>query len=79
MQERVVELVGNKGEDILSGTFHSVCAKLLRIDCDKLGYDKNFTICDRSDQEKMLRGISSRTWDIQTGLSPAIWRRISVT
>lgn len=57
MQERVVELVGNKGEDILSGTFHSVCAKLLRIDCDKLGYDKNFTICDRSDQEKMLRDI----------------------
>ena len=38
------------------GTFHSICARILRQEIDILGYDKNFVIYDKGDQLSMVRG-----------------------
>ncbi|GAI08042.1 unnamed protein product, partial [marine sediment metagenome] len=38
------------------GTFHSICARILRREIDILGYDKNFVIYDKGDQLSMIRG-----------------------
>ncbi|MCL2371065.1 MAG: UvrD-helicase domain-containing protein, partial [Firmicutes bacterium] len=38
-------------------TFHSLCVRILRRDCDKLGYSKNFSIYDESDKEKVIKAI----------------------
>lgn len=37
------------------GTFHSICARILRQEIDALGYDKNYVIYDKSDQLSMIR------------------------
>lgn len=39
------------------GTFHSVCAKILRQHSDKLGYDSNFVIYDTSDQKSLIKKV----------------------
>ena len=39
------------------GTFHSVCAKILRNEIDALGYTKNYVIYDDDDQSKIFREI----------------------
>ena len=51
MRDRVYALVGEEaGRDITMGTFHSVCSRILRIDGDKIGIPRTFTIYDDSDQ-----------------------------
>ncbi|MCP4676257.1 MAG: UvrD-helicase domain-containing protein [Deltaproteobacteria bacterium] len=54
MRERVVALLGGGGEDCWVSTFHSTCAKLLRIHGDLIGIKKQFTIYDDSDQKAMV-------------------------
>src|SRR5690606_7261796 len=39
------------------GTFHSICARLLRFHADKLGYTSHFTIYDTDDQKRHLKKI----------------------
>ncbi|MDD4628161.1 MAG: UvrD-helicase domain-containing protein [Candidatus Peribacteraceae bacterium] len=39
------------------GTFHSICARVLRRDIDKLGRDRSFVIYDQDDQEKLVKNI----------------------
>jgi len=39
------------------GTFHSICAKILRSECEKIGYKTNFAIYDPDDQLKLVKGI----------------------
>jgi len=56
MKERVAGLVGRKRAQALwISTFHSLCARLLRRDIERLGYKTNFTIYDSSDQLSVLR------------------------
>ena len=51
MRDRVFGLVGDEtGHDITLGTFHSVCARILRIDGEHIGVPRGFTIYDDSDQ-----------------------------
>ena len=48
----------NTGKNLpFSGTFHSLCAKLLRIDGYHIGVDQNFVIYDSSDQDQLIRTI----------------------
>ena len=44
-------------EQITMGTFHAVCARLLRADIDKLGYGRDFVIFDSDDQQKLIKEI----------------------
>lgn len=57
MRERITHLVGPEAKNIWMGTFHSVFAKLLRVEADKLGYPNNFTIYDTDDSKSVLRAI----------------------
>ncbi len=57
MRERAAQLVGEGAEDMWVTTFHSCCARMLRIDCDRLGYEKNFTIYADADQMKVIGDI----------------------
>lgn len=57
MRERAAALVGSGGEDLWVTTFHSFCSKLLRMESDKLGYDRHFSIYDDSDQMKIIGDI----------------------
>ena len=57
MRERIVNLVGPEAKNIWMGTFHSVFAKLLRVEANKIGYPNNFTIYDTDDSKSVLRAI----------------------
>ena len=58
MKERISSLIGgNESKNLWMGTFHSVFARILRIEADKLGYSRNFTIYDSQDSEKLIRSI----------------------
>ena len=58
MKERVMKLVGdNQGRNVWMGTFHSIFARILRIDGNKLGYPSNFTIYDSDDSKRLIRQI----------------------
>jgi len=54
MKERVERLVGPGSEQIWVSTFHSTCVRILRRDIEKIGYSRNFTIYDDSDQMTVL-------------------------
>lgn len=56
MRERVKKLVGKeKSKGMMIFTYHSLCARILREDADKLGYPKRFNILDTIDQNQILR------------------------
>ncbi|MFC4559471.1 DNA helicase PcrA [Virgibacillus kekensis] len=57
MKERVRRLVGPVGNEIWVSTFHSMCVRILRRDIDRIGYSRNFTILDSSDQLSVIKQI----------------------
>jgi len=57
MRERIGKVVGNEAKNIWMGTFHSVFAKILRVEAEKIGYPSNFTIYDTDDSKSLIRTI----------------------
>ncbi|MFA6248278.1 MAG: UvrD-helicase domain-containing protein [Mucilaginibacter sp.] len=57
MRERINHICGPEAKNIWMGTFHSVFAKLLRVEADKIGYPNNFTIYDTDDSKSVIRAI----------------------
>ena len=57
MKQRVTKLMKNKVQEINIGTFHSICARILRNEISKLGFSKDFAIYDRTDQISLLKLI----------------------
>jgi DNA helicase-2/ATP-dependent DNA helicase PcrA len=57
MKERIFQLVGPDARNLWMGTFHSVFAKILRFEAEKLGYPSNFTIYDTDDTKSLMRSI----------------------
>jgi DNA helicase-2/ATP-dependent DNA helicase PcrA len=58
MKGRIAELVGDgEAKNLWMGTFHSVFARILRSEADKLGYPSNFTIYDTQDSERLISSI----------------------
>jgi DNA helicase-2/ATP-dependent DNA helicase PcrA len=58
MKERIAHLVGDaRSKDIWMGTFHSVFAKILRIEAERLGYPTHFTIYDTDDSLSVIKEI----------------------
>jgi len=58
MKKRIANIVGSsEAKNLWMGTFHSVFAKLLRFDGDKLGYPSNFTIYDTQDSQRLISSI----------------------
>jgi DNA helicase-2/ATP-dependent DNA helicase PcrA len=55
MRERVGQLIGRSVRAMWVTTFHSACARMLRVDAERLGYSKGFTIYDEADSLRMLK------------------------
>jgi len=58
MKTRIADLVGaSEAKNLWMGTFHSVFARLLRAEADKLGFPNNFTIYDTQDADRLIASI----------------------
>jgi len=57
MKGRIIELVGAEARNVWMGTFHSIFARVLRIEGFRMGYTSNYTIYDTEDSRKLLRNI----------------------
>ncbi|WP_423800463.1 DNA helicase PcrA [Neobacillus sp. SAB-20_R2A] len=57
MKERIAKMMGGAAEEIWISTFHSMCVRILRRDIDRIGFNRNFTILDSSDQQSVIKGI----------------------
>lgn len=57
MKDRVAQLVGPESHYMWVSTFHSMCVRILRRDIERIGYSKNFSIIDSSDQLSVMKQI----------------------
>ena len=58
MKERIGKIVGeSEAKNLWMGTFHSIFARILRIEAERLGYPTNFTIYDADDSKKVISNI----------------------
>src|SRR6478735_1308884 len=58
MKERVEHILGNtEARNLYIGTFHSVFARILRVDAPKMGYPSNFTIYDTDDAKSVVKTV----------------------
>lgn len=57
MKERISTVVGSKATDIWAGTFHSLFARILRVEAKHIGYPTNFTIYDTDDTKSLIGQI----------------------
>jgi DNA helicase-2/ATP-dependent DNA helicase PcrA len=57
MDERIVSLIGDRSKGIMMGTFHSVFMRILRIECERIGYIKSFSVYDTSDSKSLIKNI----------------------
>ena len=55
MKERIEALVGDASNDLWTGTFHSICTRILRQHIDRLGFEKTFSIFDTTDQKHIIK------------------------
>ncbi len=57
MKDRIEKVVGTKAQRVWAGTFHSIFARILRGEAERIGYPSNFTIYDSDDSKSLLRSI----------------------
>ena len=57
MKDRIRELIGKKADNLWMGTFHSIFAKILRIEAKYTGYKSNFSIYDTEDSLSLVNNI----------------------
>jgi len=57
MKARIEKVVGEKATRVWAGTFHSIFARILRVEADKIGYASSFTIYDTDDSKSLLNSI----------------------
>jgi DNA helicase II / ATP-dependent DNA helicase PcrA len=57
MKERIRTMMGGAADEIWISTFHSMCVRILRRDIDRMGFNRNFTILDTTDQQSVIKGI----------------------
>ena len=58
MKARIGKLVGEQeAKNLWMGTFHSIFARILRIECERINYPRNFTIYDTQDSRSLLKDI----------------------
>ena len=76
MKDRLKNIVGDI-DDMWVSTIHSLCVRILRRDIDKLGYDKNFTIYDETDKDKVLKRVFEELGFDQEGNFKSVKTHIS--
>ena len=70
MRQRIKELVGPIGENVLLSTFHSFCSRILRRELPKLGWEEGFTIYDDADQLTVIKDVLKALSISDKSLSP---------
>ncbi len=78
MKERIEKVVGDKANQVWAGTFHSIFARILRVEAEKIDFPSNFTIYDRADSESVVKTIlKEQNLDPKVYVPRAILNRIS--
>jgi DNA helicase II / ATP-dependent DNA helicase PcrA len=57
LRDRIISLVGEGGRDVQAGTFHALCARVLRRDGEAIGISRRFVIYDTEDQTALMKLI----------------------
>jgi DNA helicase II / ATP-dependent DNA helicase PcrA len=57
LRDRIIALVGEPGRDVGAGTFHALCARVLRRDGEAIGVGRRFVIYDTDDQTQLMKQI----------------------
>ena len=57
MKERIAKVVGPRANNVWAGTFHSIFARILRVEAEHIGYPSNFTIYDSDDSKSVINTI----------------------
>ncbi|MFH1570521.1 MAG: UvrD-helicase domain-containing protein, partial [Gemmatimonadota bacterium] len=70
MRERVEKLVGPAARELWMGTFHSVCARLLRYEAAAFGLHPSFTIYDEDDRRALIRRVLDTAGIAEQDLAP---------
>ena len=60
MKERIAQLVGEQARHVWAGTFHSICARILRADGHLIGLPPEYSIFDDSDQAAIVKEVRAR-------------------
>ncbi len=78
MKERISKVVGDRGNRVWAGTFHSIFARILRVEADKIGFPNSFTIYDTDDSKSLLKNIvKEKNLDIKQYPTNVLYSRIS--
>ncbi len=60
LKERLVNSLGQQGDEIWASTFHSACVRILRRYADRIGYTSHFTIYDTDDSKRVIKDCQRR-------------------
>ena len=74
MRTRAQSLLGKKSMSLNIGTFHSICARLLRYEIAPLGFTPDFAIYDTADQVQLIKTLMLNLKLTTNGISPAAYR-----
>ncbi|MFT3951087.1 MAG: 3'-5' exonuclease [Oscillospiraceae bacterium] len=55
LKERLSAMLGEDGRGITAATFHSACVRILRRECEAIGFARNFTIYDSDDAQRLVK------------------------
>lgn len=79
MKERIAKIVGHhEARHLWMGTFHSIFARILRVESEKIGYPSNFTIYDTADSKSLIKTIiKERALDDKIYKPSSVFGRIS--
>lgn len=80
MKARIIKILSsNDAKNVWMGTFHSVFSRILRIECDRLGYTRDFSIYDTDEGKNLIKTILKELdLDVKTYKPSAVLSRISM-
>jgi DNA helicase II / ATP-dependent DNA helicase PcrA len=73
MKDRIEKVVGPKAQQVWAGTFHSIFARILRYEAEKIGYPSSFTIYDTDDTTSVIKAIIK-----EMNLDPSVYNASAV-
>ena len=73
MKDRIEKVIGPSAQQVWAGTFHSIFARILRYEAEKIGYPSSFTIYDTDDTTSVLKAIIK-----EMNLDPSVYNPAAV-